>query len=70
MARITVPWVMRHVAKIQALEKISDEEAHSAEDHLYREVLRAIADGTVSNPRACADAALKTWEFEFSRWYA
>lgn len=69
MARISVPWVNRHVDKIAKLAN-DDEEAHASEDHLYREVLRAIADGTASNPRACAEAALKTQELSFSRWYS
>ena len=47
-----------------------DEAAHSAEDALYAEVLRAIADGTAEDAQACAKEALKTQHIGFARWCA
>jgi hypothetical protein len=46
-----------------------DEAAHSDEDRLWEDVLRAIAAGT-ENPAALASAALKTQDIDFNRWCA
>ena len=45
------------------------EYAHSMEDDLYVDVLKAIAAGT-RNSKQMAEAALKTQELDFPRWYA
>lgn len=50
--------------------KWDDEVAHSDEDSLYRDLLSAIADGTCTDPAACAALALTTQELEFARWCA
>jgi hypothetical protein len=59
----------------QAVAAVADmaddpEEAHSAEDALYRHVLKQIAEGRTSDPAAFATEALLADELEFSRWYA
>lgn len=46
-----------------------DQAAHAAQDRLYRDVLRAIADGCAL-PRELAQAALETERIDFARWYA
>ena len=45
-------------------------EAHREEDRLYHEVLSAISNGKTTDPRACADEALKTETINFDRWYS
>ena len=47
-----------------------DEEAHAMEDALHREVLRAIADGAVADPRHAARLALLSGDIDFARWCA
>ena len=44
--------------------------AHGAEDSLHTDVLAAISNGECEDPAACASAALKTIEIEFTRWYS
>jgi hypothetical protein len=56
---------VRHIASIAD----DDERAHSEEDDLRADVLKAIRDGA-SDPQALAAEALKTSEIEFSRWCA
>ncbi len=46
------------------------EAAHSEEDFLYEDVLRAIATGTCIDPQACAALALESGKIDFNRWYA
>lgn len=46
------------------------EGAHSAEDELWEEVLRAIAADACPDPKAWATEALKTKEIDFPRWCA
>jgi hypothetical protein len=57
------------VAKIAAM-KGDSEAAHCEEDGLYRDVLRAIANGEVRRPAGLAAAALKASELKYDRWYA
>jgi hypothetical protein len=45
------------------------EAAHAAEDDLYRDVLRAIADGLPQGKRM-AQMALETQDMKFERWCA
>ena len=47
-----------------------NEAAHAQEDDLYLRLLRAIADGSCSDPAACAREAIKTQEADFQRWCA
>ena len=67
---------MRTVADVDAaVEKIramagDAEVAHGAEDGLWSDVLRAIADGTAEDPQAMARAALETVNIDFARWCA
>lgn len=46
-----------------------DERAHSMEDALHQDVLKAIAEGA-TNGIELATEALKTKEIEFNRWCA
>lgn len=45
------------------------ERGHALEDELHREVLQAIANGAPNAPELAREA-LRSWEFDFSRWYA
>lgn len=58
----------RRVAEIAAVSGDS-EHAHSLEDTLYRDVLRAIAEGQ-PDPRGLAQAALACDSIRFARYYA
>ena len=57
---------------VETIRDISDdnEAAHLEEDKLHQGLLRAIAQGAVDDPAACAAEALKTLEMSFTRWYA
>ena len=59
------------VKKVAGIAKIAydDERAHSAEDGLREDVLKAIAEGA-ENPAELAAEALKTSEIAFARWCA
>ena len=48
--------------------KEAPESAHALEDTLFRDVLKAIAQGHV-DPKGLAEAALKSCDIEFGRWY-
>lgn len=66
---------MRLDSVVDRVERIrasvgDDERAHSMEDALYTDLLRAIAAGLCEDPAACAKAALTTQTFGFARWYA
>ena len=58
--------------RIDQLREIAgdDEAAHSEEDDLRRDVLRAIADGECDDPAAAARLVLTTSEIRFARWCA
>lgn len=43
------------------------EMAHIQEDEMFREVLKAIADGTCADPRECARVALTSCDIRFPR---
>lgn len=66
---LTVQEVRECVDNI-AKKTYDDEVAHSMEDGLHQEVLRAIANGACENPQACAAEALKTCDLSFCRWCA
>lgn len=55
--------------RIKNISNISgdDEAAHSLEDRLRHDVLKAIADGA-ENAKELAIEALKTSEINFARW--
>lgn len=63
--------VLQRVATIRSLagSGADYEGLHGMEDDLYRDVLRAVADG-VREPRAVAAAALLTTDIEFPRYAA
>ena len=52
--------------QIQVLAGRDGEKAHSAEDDLFRDVLKAIAKGS-KNAQKLAEAALKSSELMFQR---
>lgn len=54
---------------VQEIEKIvaDDEAAHAAEDTLYEEVLKAVADGHPDSKKI-AKIALRTKSLNFQRW--
>ena len=47
-----------------------DEAAHSYEDDLHQDVLRAISKGEGDSPKDMAAHALATLEIKFHRWCA
>lgn len=64
------PESVRKAVEHIASRSCDDEGAHSAEDALYLAVLLAIADGTATDPAACAAEALSTRDLGFARWCA
>lgn len=60
--------IRTRVARIEA-NRDDDETAHSQEDDLYTDVLRAIADGA-PNASELAREALRTVDIDFARWCA
>jgi hypothetical protein len=68
---MTIDDIQKRLKKIRAHVEIrhDDEVAHRDTDHLYRDVLHAIAAGA-ENPAALAQRALEAEAIEFSRWYA
>jgi hypothetical protein len=58
-------------ARVAQIDETADlvEKAHREEDRLYREVMRAIADGA-SNPAELARAVLATEELGLDRYYS
>ena len=69
MSNMTPESIRRALAYIEST-RADDEAAHGAEDALHKAVLLAIADGTASDPAACARETLRTIEIEFARWCA
>ena len=61
--------VVERVGQIAAVAD-DDEDAHCKEDHLYIDILQAIADGEIADAQACAREALKVRDMDFSRWCA
>jgi len=61
--------VRDRVARIADIAS-DDAKAHSNEDDLYIDVLKAIANHKGGNPARLAQEALKTQSIEFSRWCA
>lgn len=65
---MTVAYVEKRIRQIAAIQD-DDERAHALEDKLWKQVLRAIANGA-SDGQALAAAAIKTKKLKFCRWYA
>ena len=65
---MTVDDVRAEVERIRDLAG-DDESAHSAEDRLHQDVLRAISDGA-PNAAELAAEVLKTEAIQFARWCA
>lgn len=68
MMNLTLTEVRDRVEQIRAMGD-DDEGAHAAEDVLYTDVLTAIAEGARGGKLLAAEA-LRTREFDFSRWCA
>jgi hypothetical protein len=66
---LTLDEVTDEVERIREIAD-DDEVAHNKEDALHQKVLKAIAAAECADPAACAAAALRTLEIEFSRWCA
>ena len=67
--RMTVRYVQVYLQHIYN-KRWDNEGAHIAEDELYMDVLKAIAEGRCDDPAACASEALKSDNIDFVRWYA
>lgn len=69
---MTVKEVKKRVSaiKIKGILERDDEAAHSMEDDLHQDVLKAISEGQADFPSLIAKEALKTLKFDFSRWCA
>lgn len=65
---MTVAQIEARIAKIAA-GLWDNESAHSDEDELRDDVLRAIAEGA-PDPAALAAAVRKTNDLDYARWYA
>lgn len=67
----TIEWVRHEVDRIASIAD-DDESAHSAEDRLHKDVLGAIANGSIKPHDAAAFAglALETTRIDFARWCA
>ncbi len=65
---LTIEDIETDVAAIQAAaDEGDDEKAHSLENSLFENVLRAIADGSVEDPEDVAQAALASCDIDFAR---
>lgn len=67
MAQVTPEQVR---AKVEEIKEVAHdpEWAHGLEDKLCEWVIRAIATGNCTDPRACAVEAIKSREIQFPRW--
>jgi len=66
---MTTDEAKRRVEEIRAIRG-DDESAHAAEDQLYRDILKAIAEGKAENPAALCAEGLRTRRIRFCRWCA
>lgn len=55
--------------RIDSINADDPEGAHGEEDSIWEDVLHAIVAGH-PDPAAIAEAALKTMDLDFPRWYA
>jgi regulator of protease activity HflC (stomatin/prohibitin superfamily) len=67
--RVTVEEIQKRLDYIRKIRG-DDETAHTVEDELRADVLRAIAEGRCEDPAACAAEALKSADIQFARWCA
>jgi hypothetical protein len=67
---MTIEEARRRVAEIAAIGWDDPEMAHSAEDALRHEALKAIADGVAHQPAALAAEVLRSDALDFPRWCA
>lgn len=66
---MNVNTIKARIAEITALVLARDDKvAHGKEDALYQDVLRAIARGSCTDPRACAKLVITTQDLSFGRW--
>jgi hypothetical protein len=66
---MTLDEIKDRVGRVKA--RVSDPEvAHGLEDELRDDLLKALAEGRVSDPAAAAQIALETNNFNFPRWCA
>ena len=63
---------VRAALRLISESREDDEAAHGMQDRLFRQTLRAIAEGDLSlaESRALASETLKVDDIEFSRWMA
>jgi hypothetical protein len=66
---MTTDDVRMRVEEIRA-HATDDECAHSLEDSLYDDLMRAIATGQCTDAAGCAEIALTTKDIDFARWCA
>jgi hypothetical protein len=56
--------------RVSQLSSFDSEVAHSSEDALYVDVLKALADGSLESPQEAARICLQSQELPFDRWCA
>ncbi len=66
---VTPEIIRARIAEIAKIAPFDDEAAHSMEDDLFQDVLRAIAGGN-ANPAELANLALTSCNIHFNRWCA
>ncbi len=69
--KLTLEKIEERVQEVWELALSGDNEiAHTHEDLIYTDTLRAIAKGEVDDPASYAAAALKAEDLDYIRWYA
>lgn len=66
---MTIKEVQQRVAEISNASD-DDEQAHSMEDCLYVDLLKAIESGNAEAPQAMCQIALTVRDMDFARWCA
>ena len=61
--------IENRIAQIRDVQD-DDEIAHSTEDRMAWDLIRAIAENKCDLPEACCKIALQSKDIEFRRWYA
>ena len=67
---MTFKELRQRIDALKRLAETDDEAAHSAEDAIHLDVLRAIATGRAEVPQAMARIAAATADIKFARWSA
>lgn len=59
-------------ARVEAIKPMiyDGEKAHTMQDELYEDVLKAISERNCVHAQECAKTALKVKKLDFSRWYS